>query len=138
MASEALRFHADGMREDGESIPPPSSVDAIMADPQHRDAIAILVDLPERSRRVARINVSLPEDIIQSIDRVAGRRRAGSSQAAAEIGVNWLICASRGGKSRAGKIRAARYQGPALRHGFTQAAATTSLAKSIQLLVNNS
>jgi predicted RNase H-like HicB family nuclease len=74
MASKALRFHVDGIREDGESISPPSSVDAIMADPQHRDAIAFLVDLPERSRRVVRINVSLPEDIVQSIDRVTANR----------------------------------------------------------------
>jgi len=74
MASDALLFHVDGMREDGEVIPPPSSVDAIMTDLQNRDAIAFLVDLPERSRRAVRINVSLPEDIVQSIDRVAANR----------------------------------------------------------------
>src|ERR1700694_4833672 len=67
MASDALLFHVDGMREDGQSIPPPSSVDAIMTDPHNRDAVAFLVDLPERSRRAVRINVSLPEDIVQSI-----------------------------------------------------------------------
>ena len=70
MAGEALAFHVDGMREDDEPIPPPSSMDAIMADPLSRDAIAFLVDLPEKSRRAVRINVSLPEDIVQSIDRV--------------------------------------------------------------------
>jgi predicted RNase H-like HicB family nuclease len=74
MASDALLFHVDGMREDGESIPPPLSVDAIMTNPQNRDAVAFLVDLPERSRRAVRINVSLPEDIVQSIDRVAANR----------------------------------------------------------------
>jgi predicted RNase H-like HicB family nuclease len=74
MASDALLFHVDAMREDGESIPPPSSVDANMTDTQNRDAIAFLVDLPERSRRAVRINVSLPEDIVQSIDRVAANR----------------------------------------------------------------
>ena len=74
MASEALLFHVDGMREDGTSIPLPSSVDEIMTDPRNRDAVAFLVDLPERSRRAVRINVSLPEDIVQSIDRVAANR----------------------------------------------------------------
>ncbi len=74
MASDALLFHVDGMREDGEPISPPSSVDGIMTDPQNRDAIAFLIDLPERSRRAVRINVSLPEDIVQSIDRVAANR----------------------------------------------------------------
>jgi HicB_like antitoxin of bacterial toxin-antitoxin system len=62
------------MREDDEPIPPPSSIDAIMADPLSRDAIAFLVDLPEKSRRAVRINVSLPEDIVQSIDRVSANR----------------------------------------------------------------
>jgi metal-responsive CopG/Arc/MetJ family transcriptional regulator len=42
-----------------------------MTDPQNRDAIAFLVDLPERSRCAVRINVSFPEDVAQSIDRVA-------------------------------------------------------------------
>ena len=74
MAGEALAFHVDGMREDDEPIPPPSSMDAIMADPLIRDAIAFLVDLPEKSRRAVRINVSLPEDIVQSIDRVSANR----------------------------------------------------------------
>jgi predicted RNase H-like HicB family nuclease len=74
MAGEALAFHVDGMREDDEPIPPPSSMDAIMADQLSRDAIAFLVDLPEKSRRAVRINVSLPEDIVQSIDRVSANR----------------------------------------------------------------
>ena len=74
MATEALAFHVDGMREDGDSVPSPSSVDTIMADPHNRDAVAFLVDLPERSQRAIRINVSLPEDIVRSIDRVAANR----------------------------------------------------------------
>ena len=74
MAGEALAFHVDGMREDDEPIPPPSPMDAIMADPLSRDPIAFLVDLPEKSRRAVRINVSLPEDIVQSIDRVSANR----------------------------------------------------------------
>jgi predicted RNase H-like HicB family nuclease len=74
MAAEALAFHVDGMREDGDAIPPPSPMDAIMASPHNRNAIAFLVDLPAKSRRAVRINVSLPEDVVQSIDRVAANR----------------------------------------------------------------
>ena len=63
------------MREDGEPVPPPSSMDVIMADRHNRDAIAFLVDLSASDRaRAIRINVSLPEDIVQSIDRVAANR----------------------------------------------------------------
>src|ERR1700722_5752206 len=52
MAAEALAFHVDAMREDADVIPPPSPMDAIMPDPHNRDAIALLVDLPAKSRRV--------------------------------------------------------------------------------------
>jgi predicted RNase H-like HicB family nuclease len=84
MAAEALAFHVDGMREDGESIPPPSPMDAIMADPHNRDAIGFLIDLPTKSQRAIRINVSLPEDVLQSIDRVAANRSRFLADAARE------------------------------------------------------
>lgn len=84
MAAEALAFHVDGMQQDRESIPPPSSMDAIMADRHNRDAIAFLVDLPAKSRRAVRINVSLPEDVLQSIDRVAANRSRFLADAARE------------------------------------------------------
>ena len=84
MAVEALAFHVDGMREDGEPVPRPSSMDVIMADRHNRNAIAFLVDVPERSRRAVRINVSLPEDIVQSIDRVAANRSRFIADAARE------------------------------------------------------
>jgi predicted RNase H-like HicB family nuclease len=84
LAAEALAFHVDGMREDGDAIPPPSPMDAIMADQHNRDAIAFLVDLPAKSRRAVRINISLPEDVVQSIDRVAANRSRFLADAARE------------------------------------------------------
>jgi predicted RNase H-like HicB family nuclease len=84
MAVEALAFHVDGMRQDGEPIPRPSSMDAIMADRHNRNAVAFLVDLPAQSRRAVRINVSLPEDVVQSIDRVAANRSRFLADAARE------------------------------------------------------
>jgi predicted RNase H-like HicB family nuclease len=84
MAAEALAFHVDGMREDGDPVPPPSPMDAIMANPHNRNAIAFLVDLPAKSRRAVRINVSLPEDVVQSIDRVAANRSRFLADAARE------------------------------------------------------
>jgi predicted RNase H-like HicB family nuclease len=74
MAADALAFHVEGMRQDGEPVPPPSSMDGIMADRHNRSAVAFLVDLPETSARAVRINVSLPEDVVRSIDRVATNR----------------------------------------------------------------
>lgn len=39
-ASEALRFHIRGMREDGERIPVPRSAQAVAADPVFADDLA--------------------------------------------------------------------------------------------------
>ncbi len=46
MAMEALRFHIEGMVKDGETIPAPSILEAVMAEPNNGDAVAVLVDVP--------------------------------------------------------------------------------------------
>ncbi|NYZ16758.1 hypothetical protein HL658_29785 [Azospirillum sp. RWY-5-1] len=47
MAVEALTFHIEAMREDGDPIPAPSSLEAIMADPFNHEAVPILVPVPD-------------------------------------------------------------------------------------------
>jgi predicted RNase H-like HicB family nuclease len=73
MAAEALAFHAEGMAEDGEALPPPSTLEAIMADRINHDAVAILVDLPKQSGRSVRINITLPEAVLEEIDRFVAK-----------------------------------------------------------------
>lgn len=68
LAEEALALHVEGMVEDGEAIPEPSSLEAVMADPDNRDGVAILVSLAPRSTRAVRVNVTLPEDVLAEID----------------------------------------------------------------------
>ena len=46
MAEEALALHLAGMAEDDEPIREPSSLEAVMADWENRDAVAILVRAP--------------------------------------------------------------------------------------------
>ena len=74
MAAEALAFHIDGLLEDKGELPEPRSLDAIMDDPDNHDAIGFLVDVPARPGRALRINVTLPEDLVQAIDRAATNR----------------------------------------------------------------
>src|SRR5271170_6785008 len=61
MAEEALAFHIGGLEQDGEDLPEPSSLEAVMADPDNRDS-AILVRAPDRPIKSVRINVTLPAD----------------------------------------------------------------------------
>jgi predicted RNase H-like HicB family nuclease len=74
LAEEALVFHIGGMAEDGEAVPEPSSLDAVMKNPAARDGVATLITLIQRAKRAVRVNVTLPEDVLAEIDRYAENR----------------------------------------------------------------
>jgi predicted RNase H-like HicB family nuclease len=74
LAQEALTLHLDGMIADGEDIPAPSSLDAILAEPENAGSIAILAVAPSRAPRSVRVNVSLPEDVLIRVDKYAEER----------------------------------------------------------------
>jgi predicted RNase H-like HicB family nuclease len=74
MAAEALALHIEGMQQDGGPVPEPSALDAIMGDPDNRDAVAFLVEAPARPAKSIRINVMLPQDVVAAIDRVSSNR----------------------------------------------------------------
>ncbi len=69
-ADEALTLHLEGMAEDGEAAPEPSTLEAVMDDPANRDGVAILVGAEIRARTV-RVNITLAEDALREIDRYA-------------------------------------------------------------------
>jgi predicted RNase H-like HicB family nuclease len=71
MAAEALALHLDGLAADGDAIPEPSSLEAVMADAENRDAVAILVDAPKSTGKSVRLNITLADDLIEQIDRHA-------------------------------------------------------------------
>lgn len=72
-AVEALALHIEGMIEDGEALPEPSDLSAMMKDRENRDAVAILVEAPARSSKTVRVNITLPEDVLRDIDAFAER-----------------------------------------------------------------
>ena len=71
MAAEALAFHLEGLAEDGVAVPEPSSLEAVMADAENRDGVAILVAAPAHAVKAVRVNVTLPEDVLASVDAYA-------------------------------------------------------------------
>jgi predicted RNase H-like HicB family nuclease len=73
-AAEALALHIEGMNEDGEPVPDASRLDAVMADPHNSDAVGFLVDLPQKATRSVRVNVMLPQDVLDGIDRITTNR----------------------------------------------------------------
>jgi predicted RNase H-like HicB family nuclease len=80
MAEEALALHLAGMAEDDEPIPEPSLLEAVMADRENRDAVAILVKAPPATAKAVRVNMTVPEDELERIDKFAaehGMTRSG-------------------------------------------------------------
>lgn len=67
MAAEALSLHVAGMRDDGESIPEPSSLDELRNDPAMKGAVAFLVEAAEPEKTV-RFNVTARESQLLEID----------------------------------------------------------------------
>jgi predicted RNase H-like HicB family nuclease len=71
MAQEALINHIAILKEMNEQIPAPSSLEEIMSCFENRSAIAFLVEVP--SHHTVRINITIPEDVLNIIDRRARR-----------------------------------------------------------------
>lgn len=71
MAEEALALHLEGLAEDGEAVPEPSSLEEIMSDPENRLGVAILVSVKDDQPKVVRVNVTLPGDVLEQIDKYA-------------------------------------------------------------------
>jgi len=70
MAEEALALHLEGLAEDGEPMPEPSSLEAVMNNPVNRDGVAILV-MAETRTKIVRVNITLPDDTLRAIDQYA-------------------------------------------------------------------
>jgi predicted RNase H-like HicB family nuclease len=70
-AIEALALHVEGMIEDQEAIPEPSSLETVMSDPENRDGVAVLVQLSAGPVRAVRVNITLPEPELRQIDSYA-------------------------------------------------------------------
>jgi len=71
MAEEALALHIEGLIEDGEAIPEPSSLEQIMSDRNNRSGVAVLVPAKVDQPKAVRVNVTLPEDVLAQIDSYA-------------------------------------------------------------------
>ena len=85
MAAEALAFHIEGVIEDGEAIPSPSTLDTIMRERVNRDAAAFIVAVPTETERAVRVNVTLPESLLRRIDETTDNRSRFLAQAADQV-----------------------------------------------------
>lgn len=73
MATEALAFHLEGLAEDGEAAPEPSSLEEVMKIKENNDGVAILIEAPDAEIKSVRINITMPADVLDEIDQYAER-----------------------------------------------------------------
>jgi predicted RNase H-like HicB family nuclease len=74
MAAEAVAGHVALLQEDGQTVPEPSSLDALFSHPDRADALMVLIDLDPSLLRSERVNVMIPRHLLGRIDAVAGER----------------------------------------------------------------
>lgn len=73
MGQEALAGHVQLLVDEGERLPEPSSLESVMADPENRDAAAFLLTVTTQRPRAVRVNVTLPEPLLDEVDAEAKR-----------------------------------------------------------------
>ena len=72
MALEVLEDHTQVMAEYGETIPGPMTFEQVMSHTFSEGAVAFLVvSLPEAATKAVRLNISLPGQVLDRIDRYA-------------------------------------------------------------------
>jgi predicted RNase H-like HicB family nuclease len=87
-SAEALAFHVAGMREDGEPIPKPSTLDDLRNDPAMKGAVAFLTEVREPERTV-RINITARQSQIKEIDRLARAKGLTRSSFIVQSALQW-------------------------------------------------
>src|ERR1035437_238615 len=79
-AQQALAGHVAFMCEEGEKLPAPSRLETILRDPHNKGAVPFLVSAPDAASKAVRVNVTIPEAILQAIDaraKAVGETRSG-------------------------------------------------------------
>lgn len=69
---EAVECHLQGAT----SVPQPSPIESYLANPEYRDGIWAMVDIDFSflRKKHKRINITLPEDVLHTVDRLAKHR----------------------------------------------------------------
>jgi predicted RNase H-like HicB family nuclease len=73
MAREAIELHLEGLIEEGQPVPPPGRVEDHKRKMEYRGGIWAIVSVDTSSLRLKakRINITIPERVLDAIDRTA-------------------------------------------------------------------
>jgi predicted RNase H-like HicB family nuclease len=73
MAQEAIELHLEGLIEEGQSVPKPASIERHQKNPDYRDGTWAMIKIDPSSLRIhaKRVNVTIPERVLDAVDRAA-------------------------------------------------------------------
>jgi predicted RNase H-like HicB family nuclease len=80
LAGEALQFHVDGALADGDSLPDPTPLTEVIAKLRDLGALAAFVVPVRLPGRAKRVDITLAEDLLEEIDRIAEERGTNRSR----------------------------------------------------------
>lgn len=90
MIEESLGFHIEGMIEDGEALPEPSPLDKIVKSKDYADAVAVMVvKAPATNGATVRVNITLPEKSLATIDKKAAEKGMSRSRFLVKAAERW-------------------------------------------------
>jgi predicted RNase H-like HicB family nuclease len=88
-AAEALAFHVEGLREDGQKVPKPRTLEQVQAEGEDwiewEGAIVATVPLLPPEGRSLRVQITIDERLLSKIDAVSKNRSAFLSDAARRL-----------------------------------------------------
>src|SRR6185437_4272833 len=102
MAKEAIELHLEGILEDGQTIPRPKPIDRYLGEPDYAGGTwaIVPVDVSNLPGKVVRINITLPQRVLRTVDRhakAAGETRSGFL---AEAATQYIKARTRPAKAR--------------------------------------
>ncbi len=82
MAKEAIELHLEGLIENGEPAPHPTSIEDHQSASMYKDGIWAIVTIDPTSLRLKakRVNITMPERVLEAVDQYAtqkGETRSG-------------------------------------------------------------
>jgi len=82
MAKEAIELHLEGLIDEGQPVPRPGKIESHQRDPEYRGGTWAMVTIDPAGLRVnaKRVNITIPERVLEAIDRFAqqhGKTRSG-------------------------------------------------------------
>jgi predicted RNase H-like HicB family nuclease len=75
MARQAMELHIGGLVEEGQAVPDPTPIERHQRNPDYAGGVWAMVEVDPANLRIhaRRVNVTLPERVLDSIDRFAAK-----------------------------------------------------------------